>query len=397
MQSQPRRPPLRAPPPPPASTRLHPPAPRQDRSSEAWDDELIHEAALGADGIRPAGGKPTINKHWSKRSVRLCHHPPCRRLAAALPPRTRARARAAAAAAHPTRRLGYARWLTRGGPARRQITNPNLQATAFSVVFSAPSHVVDDASPPDFATADRPAAGKGQVGRAAEPPCTALLRTLAAPEASSAACTSHGRSCSPRLLLPRQRWNRDNDPHSIELWRHKGRAQFSEALAPTGMVVGEGGATAMEPALRAQPPPRSPPRAAWRSPPDLGAGGGGGAPSPDGKSEERKLRSISFLDSALQRKGAKTPTAAAATSAGADVAAMGSRARAAIFGHPSSPPQPGAPPPPKSPMRRRLPEPKRSNPSRHEGDYSSCPPSPNPQGAASVLVADPRPDAHPPP
>ena len=59
--------------------------------------------------------------------------------------------------------------------------------------------------------------------------------------------------------------------------------------------------------------------------------------------------------------------------------------------------QPGAPPPPKSPMRRRLPEAKRSNPSRRQGDYSSCPPSPNPQGATSVLVADPSPDAHPPP
>lgn len=191
--------------------------------------------------------------------------------------------------------------------AKRTVTNPNLQATAINVIFSSNPATVD-APPP--ALSERPAAGKGA------------------------------------------RWNRDSDPHSIELFGHKGRAQFSEALLPAGLVVGDSGVSQLDgesfrDGATGAPTPRSratPRRVAWADGPEGGT----------------QLKTGSFLDDALKKRGAKP--AAAATQAGAagvDVAAMGTHAAAAIFGFPvdaagssvadGAPPSPGGAPP--SPFR----------------------------------------------
>ena len=180
---------------------------------------------------------------------------------------------------------------------RRSIANPNLQATAINVIFSSNPAIVD--APPAGAPSERGPAGKGH------------------------------------------RWNCDSDPHSIELFGHKGRSQFSEALLPAGLVVGDSGVSRLDgetfrDGATGAPTPRSratPRRVAWA----------------DGPEGEYALKTGSFLDDALMKRGAK-PAAAQAGAPGVDVAAMGTHAAAAIFGFPvggnGAPASPNRPPSP---------------------------------------------------
>ena len=118
----------------------------------------------------------------------------------------------------------------RDGSPRRPVANPNLDATAKEAVFGAP-YVP---SPTPRRAAEVPAAGKGA------------------------------------------RWNRDNDPHSIELFRHRGKGVMRGSNEPAVAVVGGG----------ARPHSPLPHAAAVEA--TLAAGG--------------HTRPPSFLDDALPRK-----------------------------------------------------------------------------------------------
>ena len=210
------------------------------------------------------------------------------------------------------------------------MTNPNLEATAYSVIFSAPQQ------PSLNASIEQQVADVRQGGRGPGVPA--------------------GQG---------NRWGQGNDPLNIDMWRSKGRGSSAEALVPSGLVVGDSGANAVDSGFRAHGSLAH--RTEGAAPQERWARERGAreeALREEGSPQQTQLRKASFLEETVKRKGA--PPAAAQDRDGAtfDVAAMGSHARAAVFGHPSERRsvdailQGGgheqAAPPPASPMRRSL-------------------------------------------
>ena len=271
------------------------------------DDSLIRAADL-ADGIRPAGGKPTISAKQVRGKVRA------RR--AALPDTLRSHRRSLLRtsaprhgprpvprpAPHPP--LPLRRFFPAGVPAPHpatppeQVGNPNLEATTFSVIFNAPQ---------------QPALALGQ---------------------QVADVRQGGRGPGVPAGLG-NRWGQGNDPLTIDMWRSKGRGSSAEALVPAGLVVGDSGANAMDNGFRshgtlAYRTEGAAPQERWATEREATEE----ALREEGSPQRTQLRKASFLEETIRRKGA--PAAAAQDRDGAtyDVAAMGSHARAALFGHP---------------------------------------------------------------
>ena len=301
----------------------------------AVDDSVIRDADL-ADGIRPAGGKPTISAKTVRGKVRARRAP----LPDALRGHRRSKLRPSPLApprTHPYSKGAPPPGETRPHPAISspcdlpgQMTNPNLEATAYSVIFSAPQQ------PSLNASIEQQVADVRQGGRGPGVPA--------------------GQG---------NRWGQGNDPLNIDMWRSKGRGSSAEALVPSGLVVGDSGANAVDSGFRAHGSLAH--RTEGAAPQERWARERGAreeALREEGSPQQTQLRKASFLEETVKRKGA--PPAAAQDRDGAtfDVAAMGSHARAAVFGHPSERRsvdailQGGgheqAAPPPASPMRRSL-------------------------------------------
>ena len=288
-----------------------------DRTSgaEAADDSVIREADL-ADGIRPAGGKPTISAKTVRGKVRarraplpdtlrshrrslLCTCAPRHAPRPSRRPSPRALRRPAPL---PTKRTLPSRAASECPPSPcdlpGQMSNPNLEATTYSVIFGAP--------PQPALAAGQQAADVRQGGRGPGVPA--------------------GQG---------SRWGQGNDPLSIDMWRSKGRGASAEQLVPAGLVVGDSGANALDSGFRShgtlahRTEGAAPPERWARERETLGE-----ALQAEGSPQQAQLRKASFLEDTVKRKGA--PLAAAQDGASFDVAAMGSHARAAVFGHPPS-------------------------------------------------------------
>ena len=93
------------------------------------------------------------------------------------------------------------------------MSNPNLEATTYSVIFGAPQQPALAAGEqvPDVRQGGRgPGVPAGQGNR----------------------------------------WGQGNDPQSIDMWRSKGRGASAEQLVPAGLVVGDSGANALDTGFR---------------------------------------------------------------------------------------------------------------------------------------------------
>ena len=277
-----------------------------DRSSGAEavaDDSVIRDADL-ADGIRPAGGKPAISAKAVRGKVRARRAPlpdtlrsHRRSLFRTSAPRRLATPRPAA---HPPflKALSPPEYPPSPCDLPGQMINPNLEATTFSVIFSAPQQ-------PALALGQQ-AADVRQGGRGPGVPA--------------------GQG---------NRWGQGNDPLNIDMWRSKGRGSSAEALVPTGLVVGDSGANAMDSAFRshgtlAHRTEGAAPQERWARE----RGAREEALREEGSPQQTQLRKASFLEATVKRKGAPPAAAQDRDGASFDVAAMGSHARAAVFGHP---------------------------------------------------------------
>ena len=276
-----------------------------DRSSGAEavaDDSVIRDADL-ADGIRPAGGKPAISAKAVRGKVRARRAP----LPDTLRSHRRSLLRTSAPrrptprpAAHPPfpKALSPPEYPPSPCDLPGQMINPNLEATTFSVIFSAPQQ-------PALALGQQ-AADVRQGGRGPGVPA--------------------GQG---------NRWGQGNDPLNIDMWRSKGRGSSAEALVPTGLVVGDSGANAMDSGFRshgtlAHRTEGAAPQERWARE----RGAREEALREEGSPQQTQLRKASFLEATVKRKGAPPAAAQDRDGASFDVAAMGSHARAAVFGHP---------------------------------------------------------------
>ena len=280
-----------------------------DRTSgaEAADDSVIREADL-ADGIRPAGGKPTISAKTVRGKVRarrarlpdtLRNHR--RSLLCIRAPRHAPRP-SRRPSPRPSRTSPYSKAALECPPSPcdlpGQMSNPNLEATTYSVIFGAPQ---------------QPALAAGQQ----------------IPDVRQG-----GRGPGVPAGLG-NRWGQGNDPQSIDMWRSKGRGASAEQLVPAGLVVGDSGANALDTGFRshgtlAHRAEGAAPQERWAREREALEE----ALQAEGSPQQAQLRKASFLEDTVKRKGA--PLAAAQDGASFDVAAMGSHARAAVFGHPPS-------------------------------------------------------------
>ena len=153
------------------------------------------------------------------------------------------------------------------------MSNPNLEATTYSVIFGAPQQPALAAGEqvPDVRQGGRgPGVPAGQGNR----------------------------------------WGQGNDPQSIDMWRSKGRGASAEQLVPAGLVVGDSGANALDTGFRshgtlAHRAEGAAPQERWAREREALEE----ALQAEGSPQQAQLRKASFLEDTVKRKGA--PLAAA--------------------------------------------------------------------------------------